>query len=178
MAARKTPRKKAVRKKAGTGRSAKKKAKASRTRRTTNRPGPAAVVGAVIDRELAGLSRRVESQFRQLVGGVDRAQVEAAGEAARLLREARAQLGRIPLRGNSELDQFLRDTRRDLSGLLTRIEKTVRPTAPRKNAARKKPAGKKATGKKKTARKPTRKKKAAKKPARKVARKKAPSRRR
>ena len=151
----------------------KKKAKASRTRRAANRPGPAAAVGAVIDRELAGLSRRVGSQFRQLVGGVDRAQVEAAGEAARLLREARAQLGKIPLRGNSELDQFLRDTRRDLSGLLTRIEKTVRPTAPRK-----KPAGKKATGKKKAARKPARKKKAAKKPARKVVRKKAPSRRR
>ena len=90
-----------------------------------------------------------------------------------MLREARAQLAKIPLRGNSELDRFLRDSRRELSGLLTRLEKTVKPKAPRKKSA----AKKKATRKKKTVRKAA-KKKPAKKAARKVARKKAPSRRR
>ena len=173
MAVKKTTRKKTVRKKAATGRSAKKKATASRTRRKAGSRGPAQAVGAVIDREIAGLSRRMESSLRQFAGGVDRAQLEAGREAAPT--SARGTRATLQDSATRELGagSLLRDSRKELSGLLTRLEKTVKP-----KAARKKATGKKATGKKKTVRKPVRKKKATKKPARKVARKKAPSRRR
>jgi len=98
-------------------------------------------LGASLDRELAQLSKRIDRDLKQLGRSIDRAQIQAGREAARLVGQARTQLSKAEVRGNSEWENFLRKSQRDLVGLLGRLERAVRPK--RKKATRKKRATRK-----------------------------------
>ena len=69
--------------------------------------------------------------------------VQAGSEAAKLLRQARARLNKVQIQGHSDVQKFLRKSRRQISKGLTSAERTVRPK--RKTTARKKVARKAGT---------------------------------
>ncbi len=94
-----------------------------------------------VDKELKDISRQIEKSLAPLRKEIEKAERKAGTEGARLLREARHKLNGVNLKGQSELDQFLRKKRRELSKTLSGLEKAVRPK-------RKAPARKKATRKK------------------------------
>ena len=100
-----------------------------------------------IDKELAGLSKAVDKRLAPLLKEIDKAERQAGSEGARLLREARKRLNRVEIKGKSDWTQFLKKSQRELSGVLTDLERTVRPK--RKKTTKKKT-------KKKTARRKTR----------------------
>jgi ElaB/YqjD/DUF883 family membrane-anchored ribosome-binding protein len=115
---------------------AKKSSRKKSTRKSASR------LGGMIDKDLGDLSKRIEKQVRELGRDLDRAQVQAARRAARLLHQARSELNKVPVKGTSDWHKFLRDSKRDLSGLLAKLEKTLR-TSSRKTTGRKKGSRKK-----------------------------------
>ena len=50
-----------------------------------------------------------------------------ASAAAKLIRQARAKLDKMEVRGSGEWNRFLRDSKRDLSKTLGKLERSVRP---------------------------------------------------
>jgi hypothetical protein len=145
----------------------KKTARKKSTRRKTarkSRPNAKSLLHAA-DRELAQLSNRFETQLA-LVGRETQPPPPHPGrEAAKLLRQARAKLDKMQVRGSSEWDKFLRKSKRDLSQTLGKLEKTVSPKPKSKKKTAKKKTATKSTAKKSTAKK----KSSTKKPARKRA---------
>jgi hypothetical protein len=100
----------------------------------------AAAVVASIEKDLKNISKQIEKSLAPLRKEIDKAERKAGSGGARLLRQARAKLNAVDLKGHSELDAFLRKSRRELSKTLSDLERSVRPKA----TARKKPARKKA----------------------------------
>ena len=100
------------------------------------------------DRELAQLSKRFDRRMVGLGRGIQKAEREAGREAAKLLHQARAKLDKMNVRGSSDWDKFLRDTKRDLSRTLGKLERSVRPQPVRKKKTAKKTPRKKTTRKK------------------------------
>lgn len=86
-------------------------------------------------REYAGdLRKRLDRLERDIA----RAQLEARKRAARLLREASQQLGRLEVGGEAAWRKLGASYQKDLVALLRRIEKALAPPAKRRPAARKK----------------------------------------
>jgi len=145
MAARKTTRKKTTR------------------RKTAARKSTKTLVDSV-EKEIADISKALDKQLAPLRKQIDKAERQAGTEGARLLREARKYLNAIEIKGHSDLNTFLKRSRRDVSKALTELEHTVRPKrkkTTRKKTARKKTTRKKAAPRKKTTRKKTARKKTA-----------------
>ncbi len=115
------------------------KKKAAR-KKTARKVQPAKLVQA-IEKELKVISKQIEKRLAPLRKEIDKAERKAGTRGAKLLREARHKLNTVDLKGRSDLDQFLRRRRRELSKALTELEGTVKParkTAKRKKATRKK----------------------------------------
>jgi hypothetical protein len=87
-------------------------------------------------REYAGdLRKRLDRLERDLA----KAQLEARKRAARLLREASHQLGRLEVGGEAAWRKLGASYQKDLVALLKRIEKALAPPAAKRRPARKKP---------------------------------------
>lgn len=124
------------------------------TKRTTSRrAGPLAqALGRIeLPPTLRDYVQRVEKRLDRLERDVTRAQLDARRRAARLLREASRQLGRLEVRGEAGWRRLTTPYRRQLVDLLRRLEKAVSPPSQRKTGARKKATRRKATARKKTA---------------------------
>jgi hypothetical protein len=88
-------------------------------------------------REYAGdLRKRLDRLERDLA----KAQLEARKRAARLLREASHQLGRLEVGGEAAWRKLGATYQKDLVALLKRIEKALAPPAKRRPARKKKAA--------------------------------------
>lgn len=86
-------------------------------------------------REYAGdLRKRLDRLERDIA----RAQLAARKRAAKLLREASQQLGRLEVGGEAAWRKLGASYQKDLVALLRRIEKSLAPPAKRRPAARKK----------------------------------------
>jgi hypothetical protein len=109
------------------------------TRKKTRAKGGALI--KAIDKELSGLSKAIDKRLAPLRKEIEKAERQAGSGGARLLREARKRLNEIEIKGHSDWTQFLQKSRRDLSGTLIGLERSVRPkrkkTAKKKKAARK-----------------------------------------
>jgi len=95
-------------------------------------------------REYAGELRK---RLDRLERDVTKAQIAARRRAAKLLREASQQLGRLEVAGEAGWRKLGASYQKELVALLKRIEKAVAPPAARKR----KPARKKAVATKSTA---------------------------
>ncbi len=118
---------------------------AAKKKKTTRKKGTAKKRGGALlkslDKELSSLSKSIDKQLAPLRKELDKAERQAGSGSARLLREARKRRNQIEIKGHSDWTQFLRKSRRDLSGALSDLERTVRPKAKKKaakKAARKK----------------------------------------
>jgi hypothetical protein len=86
-------------------------------------------------REYAGELRR---RLDRLERDVTKAQMEARRRAAKLLREASVQLGRLEVGGEAGWRKLGASYQKELVALLKRLEKALAPKAARKPARRKK----------------------------------------
>lgn len=129
MTARKsTSRKKATRKKA----TRKKATVRRRARRMT-----------ALDRlqgQLPPTLRQFANELRKRLDGLERevvrAQIAARRRAARLLRDASRQLGRLEVQGEAGWRRLGAAYQRELVAMLSRLEKTLAPGAGRRRSAR------------------------------------------
>lgn len=127
-------------------RSAAKKNTAKRRRVATTRL-------ARLEGQLPPTLREFASELRKRLDNLERdvtkAQLEARRRAARLLREASHQLGRLEVAGEAGWRRLGASYQKDLVALLKRLEKALVPSAARKPARKKKvarrPAGPVAT---------------------------------
>jgi tRNA(Ile)-lysidine synthase TilS/MesJ len=114
-----------------------------------------------LPRNLSEFRNLIRKRLNQLEREVEKAERQTRRRAARLLREASHQLGRLEARGESGWRQLTAPYRKELIRLLKRIERAVAPAPVRKKAAAKKTgAGKKVARKKTAARKKTTRSKA------------------
>ncbi len=88
-------------------------------------------------REFASVLRK---RLDNLERDVTKAQLEARRRAARLLREASHQLGRLEVAGEAGWRKLGASYQKDLVALLKRLEKALVPPAARKTARKKKAA--------------------------------------
>jgi len=90
-------------------------------------------------REFAGELRK---RLDRLERDVTKAQLEARRRAAKLLREASQQLGRLEVAGEAGWRKLGASYQKELVALLKRLEKALAPPAARKPARKKKAAAK------------------------------------
>lgn len=104
-----------------------------------------------VARSLDRLERQLPSTLREFAGELRkrldrlerdaaRAQIEARRRAARLLREASHQLGRLEVGGETAWRKLGASYQKDLIALLKRLEKALAPPARARRPARKKAA--------------------------------------
>ncbi len=79
-------------------------------------------------------AKQVRRRLDQLEKQIEKAQVQARRRAARLLREASHELGKLHVGGEAGWRRQAASYRRELVALLRRLEKGVAPPAPRKPA--------------------------------------------
>ena len=95
-------------------------------------------------RNLQEFRKRIETQLNALERDAARARTETRRRAARLIREASRQLGRLEAKGETGWRQLAESYRKELVRLLERIERALAPKAPtravRKTGARVKKA--------------------------------------
>lgn len=117
-------------------RSAKKRASAGRKRvvRSLDR----------LERQLPPTLREFAGELRKRLDGLEReavkAQTEARKRAARLLREASHQLGRLEMGGETAWRKLGASYQKELIALLKRLEKALAPPAKKRRPAKKKVA--------------------------------------
>jgi hypothetical protein len=144
----KTTRKKATRKKT-----------TKRTPRKKTAKQNAAKLLKAADRELTALAKRIDKQIDRMGKEMRKAERQAAREAAKKLRGARSKLDKLQVKGSGDLNKFLRQSKKDLSKTLEKLERSVKPKPARKKtgattmgaAKTGAPAKNKATRKKKSA---------------------------
>jgi hypothetical protein len=118
---------------------ARKKTTRRATRRATTARG--ALPQLELPRNLQEFRKRIEKQLNVLEREVARARTETRRQAARLIREASQQLGRLEARGETGWRQLAESYRKELVRLLERIERALAPKRPvRKAGARVKKA--------------------------------------
>ncbi len=117
--------------------SAKKKTTKSRSRRSD----PLARLEGQLPPTLREYAGELRKRLDRLERDVTKAQIEARRRAAKLLREASHQLGRLEVAGEAGWRKLGASYQKELVALLKRIEKAVAPPAARKR----KPARKKVT---------------------------------
>src|SRR3990172_461615 len=97
-----------------------------------------------LPRNLQEFRKRIETQLNALERDVSRARTETRRRAARLIREASHQLGRLEARGETGWRQLAESYRKELVRLLGRLERAIVPKgsarAVRKGGARVKKA--------------------------------------
>jgi hypothetical protein len=105
-------------------------------KKTTRKATRASVRGALprleLPRNLQEFRKRIETQLNALERDVSRARTETRRRAARLIREASHQLGRLEARGETGWRQLAESYRKELVRLLERLERALAP----KSAAR------------------------------------------
>jgi hypothetical protein len=108
-------------------------------RKATRRVGSArsALPRLELPRNLQEFRKRIETQLNALERDVSRARTETRRRAARLIREASQQLGRLEARGETGWRQLAESYRKDLVRLLERIERALTPKGGAARAARK-----------------------------------------
>ena len=97
-----------------------------------------------LPRNLQEFRKRIETQLNALERDTARARTETRRRAARLIREASRQLGRLEAKGETGWRQLAESYRKELVRLLERIERALAPKgaarAARKTGARVKKA--------------------------------------
>jgi hypothetical protein len=97
-----------------------------------------------LERQLPPTLREFAADLRKRLDRLERdatkAQVEVRRRAARLLREASVQLGRLEVGGEAAWRKLGATYQKELVALLHRLEKAVTPARPKRRPARKKPA--------------------------------------
>lgn len=136
MAARKTSGRKASSRKTGARKASARKSGARKRTATGGR------LGAALSRiELPPTLRDYAGQVRHRLDGLERevtrTSTDVRRRAARLIREASHQLGRLEAKGEAGWRRLTRPYRRQLVDLLGRLEKAVAPQPARKKASRK-----------------------------------------
>jgi hypothetical protein len=121
--------------------------RASRKKTTRRKPGGGSRLGAALGRlelppTLREYARQVQGRLDGLERELTRASADVRRRAARLLREASLQLGRLEARGEAGWRGLTAPYRRQLVDLLRRLEKAV---APPKTRSRRPTAARKAT---------------------------------
>ena len=95
---------------------------------------------SVFDFELPPTLRAYASEVRKRLDAIERelarAQGDARRQAARVLREASQQLGKLEAQGEAGWRRLAAPYRKELVALLRRLEKALAPPAPRKRSAR------------------------------------------
>ena len=107
-------------------------------KKTTRKKTTAKALIKRVDREITAISKDVEKRLAPLRREIQKAERQAGTEASRLLRQARARLNKVEIKGTADWQKFLRQRRRDISKALGQIESAVRPKAKKKTARRKK----------------------------------------
>jgi len=129
--------------------SSRKRSSSRSRRRSSGRPLADALGRLELPATLRDYVAQVRKRLDRLERDVARARADARKQAARLLREASHQLGRLEERGEAGWRRLTRPYRRRLVDLLRRLEKALAPPArrkaPRKKTARKKTARRKAS---------------------------------
>lgn len=118
---------------------------AARTaRKSTTKRGRPASTFALLEGQLPPTLREYAGDLRKRLDRLERdlakAQLEARKRAARLLREASHQLGRLEVGGEAAWRKLGAAYQKDLVALLKRIEKALAPAAKRRPARKKKAA--------------------------------------
>ncbi len=90
-----------------------------------------------LPRNLQEFRKRIEKQLNALEGDVARARTETRRRAARLIREASHQLGRLEARGETGWRQLAESYRKELIRLLARLERALAPKPAASRAVRK-----------------------------------------
>jgi hypothetical protein len=91
---------------------------------------------------LRDFRKQVAKQLNQLEREVEKAARPARRRAVKLLREASRELGRLEAHGERGWRQLAAPYRKELAGLVKRIEKAVAPKrAPRKKSGTRKTSG-------------------------------------
>ena len=80
-----------------------------------------------LPRNLQEFRKRIETQLNTLERDVARARTETRRRAARLIREASHQLGRLEARGETGWRQLAESYRKELVRLLERLERAITP---------------------------------------------------
>jgi len=83
---------------------------------------------------LRDFQKRVQTQLTRLEKEVTRAQLDARRQAARLLRQASHQLGRLEAQGEGAWQRLTENARKELLRLLRRLESAVEPGGVAKRA--------------------------------------------
>lgn len=117
--------------------------KASRKKATRRKAGLGRGLGAALERlELPPTLKDYAKQVRGRLDGLEReltrASVDVRRRAARLLREASHQLGRLEAEGEAGWRRLTAPYRRQLVDLLRRLEKALTPKAARRPSAARK----------------------------------------
>lgn len=114
------------------------------TRKATRASARSALPRLELPRNLQDFRKRIETQLNALERDVARARTETRRRAARLIREASHQLGRLEAKGETGWRQLAESYRKELVRLLERIERALVPKssarAVRKTGARVKKA--------------------------------------
>ena len=118
-------------------RSVKKNTARGRGRRSNN---PLSRLEGQLPATLREYTGELRKRLDRLERDVTRAQLAARRRAARLLREASHQLGRLEVAGEAGWRKLGASYQKDLVSLLKRLEKALAPPAARKPARKKKPA--------------------------------------
>jgi hypothetical protein len=118
-----------------------KKAKSGKTAKKISR-GATGLSRLELPPTLKAYQQRVQKQLALLEKEIDRAQTEARRQAARLLRNASRELGRLEAHGEQGWRKLAGDAQKQALRLLAQLEKAIEPAARRKKPAR---AAKKAT---------------------------------
>jgi DNA anti-recombination protein RmuC len=110
------------------------------SRRKTTRKGtglPGALGRVELPPTLRDYAKQVRKRLDRLERQITQAQTDVRRRAARLLREASHQLGRLEVRGEAGWRRLAGPYRKQLLDLLRRLEKAVSPSAARRKATRK-----------------------------------------
>jgi hypothetical protein len=141
MAARKTSGRKTSGRKTASRKTSSRKT-GTRKSGARSKSAPGGRLGAALDRldlppTLRDYAAHVQKRLDRLERELSRASTDVRRQAARLLREASHQLGRLEAQGEAGWRRLTRPYRRQLLQLLGRLEKAVAPRPARKKATRK-----------------------------------------
>ena len=112
--------------------------KKSTVRKTARKAGRSAKgrAGFELPPTLQAYSKQVQKRLAALEKEIERAQVEARRSAARLLRKASHELGRLEAGGEKGWHKLASDAQKQALKLLSQLEKAIAPAGAHKKAAR------------------------------------------
>jgi hypothetical protein len=116
---------------------ARRSAKKSTRKGSSRRASPLSRLQGQLPPTLREYANQIRKQLDRLERELTRAQMTARRSAARLLREASQQLGRLEVAGEAGWRKLGASYQKDLLALLKRLEKAVAPPSARKAVRRK-----------------------------------------